>query len=323
MSVADTSKNFKRKYEDMLRRFLQDISFKALPVRYDPSTESAVVKYLQARDFAPDFIQHYMPVVRVGAWIATSTYPFVPARVQEAIAIFTTLAVIIEDTSEESLMDLKLFQDRLLRNQPQPNQVLESMIQFLYSLRGMYGPFLSDMITKATVEFVSVCAFEQVYDGIFAAASSTPDFPYYLRFKTGLGEAYSFFAFPECMYPEDVFLRTYLPAAPYIVRYFNIGNDFLSFYKESIVSDERLNYVHNCSRASSVTPAQALQDACSSLIDSVRTVREVLAADPQMLNNIDKLFYGYVMFHFGSARYKLSELGISEVDEVREQVCCP
>ncbi|XDG03119.1 hypothetical protein ABKA04_002734 [Annulohypoxylon sp. FPYF3050] len=323
MSVADTTKNFKRKYEEMLQRFLQDISFKALPLRYDPSTESAVVEYYQAQDFAPDYIQHYLPIIQSSAWIATSTYPFVPREIREAIAIYTALVIMVEDTSEENLMDLKLFQDRLLRNQPQPNQLLEATVHFLHTLRGVYGPFISDMITKATVEFVSVCAFEQEYEGIFAASSSTPDFPYYLRLKTGIGEAYSFFAFPECMYPEDVFLRTYLPAIPYIVRWFNLGNDFLSFYKESIVSDERLNYVHNSSRASSVTPIQALEDARSSLVDGVRTVREVLAADPQMHNNLEQLFYGYVMYHFGAARYRLSELGIPEVDEVREQVCCP
>ncbi|KAI1095300.1 isoprenoid synthase domain-containing protein [Rostrohypoxylon terebratum] len=197
------------------------------------------------------------------------------------------------------------------------------MVQFLHTLRGMYGPFICDMITKATLEFFSMCAFEQEYDGTFAASSSTPDFPYYLRFKTGLGEPYALFAFPECMYPEDVFLRTYLPAIPYLVREFNLGNDFLSFYKESIVSDERLNYVHNSSRASRVTPIQALEDVRLSLIDGVQTIREVLAVDPQLQSNLDQMLHGYVMFHFGASRYRLSELGIPEVDEVREQACCP
>ncbi|KAI1452570.1 putative trichodiene synthase [Annulohypoxylon moriforme] len=319
----DTTKTFKLQYEDMLRGFLRDISFKIPSSRYDPSIESAVLKYFRSRDFTPDFIQRYTSVIHAGVWIATSTYPFVPAKVQEEIAIYTSLVVMVEDASKEYLTDIKLFQDRLFRKQPQPIPLLETTIHSLHTLRGLYGPFISDMMMKATLEFISVCAFEQEYNEIFSDSSSTPEFPYYLRLKTGLAEVYAFFAFPECMYPEEVFLRMYLPTVPYIVRYLNLGNDFLSFYKESIVSDERLNYVHNYSRANDLTPIQVLQDTCSSLANCVRIVRKALAADPQLCNHFEQFFHGYVAYHFGAGRYKLSELGIPEIDQVREHVCCP
>ncbi|KAI1106469.1 putative trichodiene synthase [Jackrogersella minutella] len=317
------AETFKQQYKDLLQKYLRDTSFEVLPSTYDLFTESAVVEYLRAQDFSPDYVQRYKPIIQAGAWIATSTYPFTPARVREAIAIYSTLAIMIEDTSKENLTDLKSFHDRLLHRQPQANKLLETTIHFIQGLRGIYGPFISEMITKATMEFISVCIFEQEYEGIFAAASSTPEFPWYLRLKTGIGEAYAFFAFPEALYPEDTFLPTILPTIPYLLRFFDLGNDFFSFYKESVVSNDRLNYIHNCSRANSITPTRALEDASSSLSDCVRIVREALSVNPQLRDNIEQLFHGYAMYHFGTERYRLSELSIPEIDDVREKIHFP
>ncbi|KAM4066548.1 trichodiene synthase (TRI5) domain-containing protein [Hirsutella rhossiliensis] len=212
------------------------------PSAYDLSIENAVIKYFHTRAFAADFLRRTMPIIQAGAWIAT---------IQEAIAIYTALAVMIEDTSKENLDELKAFQRRLFRRESQPNQLLEAMAHFTGTLYEIYGPFICDMIAKSTAEFISVCAFEQEYEGKLALTPSTPDFPYYLRLKTGIGEVYSFFAFPQILYPEDSFLHIYLPVIPDLIRH-----------------------------------------------------------------DLDQLFNGYAI-------YRLSDLGIQEVDEVRARVCCP
>ncbi|KAG8421886.1 hypothetical protein J3458_003722 [Metarhizium acridum] len=314
---------FKRQYADILRRYLRGISYQTLSCVYDPSIEKAVVRHFRTLNFSTDFVERIMPIIHASAWIATSTYSFTPPNVQEAIAIYTSLAIAIEDTSKEYTDDLESFQLRLFNRQPQPNQLLQAMVDFIDVLRGIYGPFACDMIAKSTAEFISICAFERKYGGTLRPSSSSPDFPYYLRLKTGVAEVYAFFAFPEVLYLEDAFLHVYIVAIPDIARYLNLGNDLLSFYKESIVSDERLNYIYNHSRASNSTPLQSIWSTHLALITCVQNIRKTLSTSPQTWRNIDQLINGYVMYHFGASRYKLSDLGIGEVDEVRAKVCCP
>ncbi|KFG85270.1 putative trichodiene synthase [Metarhizium anisopliae] len=314
--------SFKRQYADILQRYLCGISYQKLSCQYDPSIEEAVVQHFRNLNFPNDFVKRIMPIIHASAWIATSTYSFTPRHVQEAIAVYTSLAVAIEDTSKESTHDLKRFQQRLFNRQPQPNFLLQAMVDCLVSLRGIYGPFICDMIAKSTAEYISVCAFEAKYDGTLRPTPSSPDFPYYLRLKTGVAEVYAFFAFPEVLYPEEAFLHVYILAVPDISRYFNLGNDLLSFYKESIVADERLNYIYNCSRVSNSTPLESIWSTHLALITCVENIRKTLSASPQMRRNIDQLINGYVMYHFGASRYKLADLGIQEVDELRAKVCC-
>lgn len=48
---------------------------------------------------------------------------------------------------------------------------------------------------------------------------------------------------PEALFPEKLYLDYYLQIAPDLLEFTVIVNDLLSFYKESIVSTERNNYV--------------------------------------------------------------------------------
>ncbi|KAM4063778.1 hypothetical protein HRG_006891 [Hirsutella rhossiliensis] len=79
---------FKQQYADMVRQYLQDISFQILPVTtYDQLIEKAVVHFFQTRGSDPTSIDHMKPIIEAAAWISTSTYRFVPTNVRETIAV--------------------------------------------------------------------------------------------------------------------------------------------------------------------------------------------------------------------------------------------
>ncbi|KAH8809352.1 putative trichodiene synthase [Xylogone sp. PMI_703] len=317
------TEKFKQQYKGVLQHFLQDISFQVLPCTYDPSMENAVIQYLKCQHFSVDYVLSIMPTIRASAWIAAGTYPFVPKNVQEIIAIYTTLMITVDDISKDNVDDYKDFQVRLLRKQSQPNPALRSIVQFMDVIRQTYGNFVSNMIMKETIGFVDACIFEQEYEGKLVLTQSTPEFPLYLRLKTGIAEVYSLFAFPQVLYPEEKFLSVYIPAVPDILKFFNFTNDLLSFYKESVISNDRLNYISNYSRVKNITPLQSLETISAELVTCIRNIRTTLADYPEMQGHMEQLFHGYIMFHMSASRYRLSELEMKEVDEVMKVVHFP
>ncbi|KAL4995224.1 terpenoid synthase [Aspergillus recurvatus] len=286
----------------------------------------AVLDGFRAQGLSSHFIHRAYPAIKASCTIAATTYAFVPAGVQQVIATYTAFAILIDDTTNVSTDDLRTFLARLCGGQAQPNLLLRAMLRFIGDvIPRFYGPFASDTIRKATIEFISACVLEAEYAGRIAVAPTAPDFPYYLRQKTGMAEVYAFFAFPTALFPESVFLPIHLPIIPDLVRYFNLANDLLSFYKESVVGGERFNYILNHARTNKLTPVESLRQTVSSLTRCVANVRATLAhPDARELQDaVTKVFYGYVVFHYSSARYRLSELDIPELETAKVSTDVP
>ncbi|KAL4757281.1 isoprenoid synthase domain-containing protein [Aspergillus foveolatus] len=322
-------KEFKDEYRELLVQFHRCIPFSKPECAAYPTVEKAVLDYFRAQGFSSHFIRPAYPAIKASCAIAVTAYAFVPAEVQEVIATYTTFAILIDDTTNVSIDDLRTFLARLCGGQVQPNLLLRDMLRFIADvIPRFYGPFASDIIRKAIVEFTSACVLETEYAGRIALAPTAPDFPYYLRQKTGMAEAYAFFAFPESLFPESVFMPVYLPVIPGLVRYINLANDLLSYYKESVVGGERFNYTVNYARTNDLTPVESLRETVSSLNACVANTRTTLAdldsmGSTDLHGAVTKFFSGYAVYHYSSARYQLSELEIPELEAAKVSTDVP
>ncbi|RAL01218.1 terpenoid synthase [Aspergillus ibericus CBS 121593] len=139
--------------------------------------------------------------------------------------------------------------------------------------------------------------------------------PFYLRLKSGIAEAYAWMAFPPALYPENTHFRVYLLAVPELTYVFNAVNEIFSFHKECIVGTERSNFVSNVAIANSVSPLRALELLCDETIQAMRRVRSILSVKPGMKQDIEPLFHGYILYHLSQTRYRLAELHIPEARE--------
>ncbi|KAL4901234.1 isoprenoid synthase domain-containing protein [Aspergillus multicolor] len=317
---------FKDEYQELLIQFRQDIAFTSQDCGPYASVEKAVLDYFRAQGFSFEFIHRGYPAIKASCTIATTTYPFAPIEVQEVVAVYTAFAIFIDDTTNVSTDDLRTFLARLCGGQSQPNPLLQDMLRFIADvIPRFYGPFASDIIRKAIIEFISACVIENEYTGKIVLATTAPDFPYYLRHKTGMAEAYAFFAFPEALFPESIFLPVYLPIMPDLVKYFNLANDLLSFYKESVVSSETFNYISNHARTNKLRLVESLRETVLSLTRCVANAKATLAhPDHKGLQDaVTKVFNGYFIYHCSSARYRLSELGIPELEAARVSTDVP
>jgi hypothetical protein len=115
------------------------------------------------------------------------------------------------------------------------------------------------------------------------------------------------FGAPGC---SEELLHEYLPLIPDLGLYTNQLNDLFSFYKESIVGDERNNAPHLRARMAQMSVATVLQQLQKEILDSLGRMNRVLQQRPALEKYVTAYIDGYVAYHLDDPRYRLSELSI-------------
>jgi hypothetical protein len=293
-------------------------------IDYDPSVEEQVTAYFKAQNWpAPDIEK----CVKIGKGLGVTMcycYPWAPKHTLIAVAIYSAYVIFIDDQGGEFMDALDIFQRRFLLSQKnQDHPVLQSLAEFLPTFEDSYGPYACDMIFKATMEFVRTCIVEFQYDGKLVPPQSAPNFPRYLRLKTGICEPYTHFLYPESIYPEKSYLGIYIYVIPDLMDYINYTNDIMSFYKESIVSTEEFNFIFNYARSHNMAPFQALPTICEKALQCRQRIHKTLAAEPKMLQDTEEFMQRFIAFHITNPRYHLRDFDIYDANGVNVQTFFP
>lgn len=298
-----------------------------LDVHFDKTLKQKVEDSMLKAGLSLETLTRIRPYIDSSVNIALTCYAHTSLDVQVFVATYTSYAITIDDLGHEFADDMKRFLSNLLTGHTTRSVILHGYFDLMKDHNSQFGQFGGDMITKATIDFVCSCYLELELEkcGSITDASgnqhhnavNAPDFAEYFRIKTGVSEPYAFFAFPEQLSREDEVLHTYLPAIPYMVKYFNYANDILSFYKES-GADEKANYVSNQAAAHNISRFESLEVLCKKTIEIFHTINTILAPNEALRRNIHQWMHGYVVYHMVSARYRLDELGIPAVLKTRQ-----
>lgn len=84
----------------------------------------------------------------------------------------------------------------------------------------------------------------------------------------------------------------------------------MSFYKESVCSDETNGYVYHRAEASGVSLLQCLNDVVDEVLNNIHHIRVILATDAELSHLVISYISGYVGFHVIEPRYRISELRV-------------
>lgn len=153
-------------------------------------------------------------------------YPSHPLDVQLHIGLFTWLGFLIDDTNKCIATDLAHFQARFYTGQPQPSLLLEHFAQNLRNTYNYYDPVVANFIVLSALAFVNANALENRNEfQELEPMESAANWPYYFRDKEGLPEVYTYFIFPQVLYPD---IGSFLQAVPDMGRFINLTNDILS-----------------------------------------------------------------------------------------------
>ncbi|KAJ5096938.1 terpenoid synthase [Penicillium angulare] len=299
----------KKGYEEVVNRFLSEISFQIPDLEFDTKLKVRVEDSLESHGVSRRFIAKVEPCISTATKITSFSYPFASAEVQEAIALYAAYVISIDDTLEEMTSHLESYGTELVLGQTHRHELLRGFTSLLSNQQRLFGKFGGDMVIKNSIEFISSVIIEQRQNGL-RLSHDTSDYLDYFRIKTGVAESFAFFCFPENINPENQDLAKYITAIPSINSFLGYVNDMLSFYKEELEEGDCPGYIESHAKVHGTTLLQSLDQLRVKTVDEIRKIRSILSDDAIMLERINQFIHGYIFYHLCASRYRLNELNI-------------
>ncbi|TCD67994.1 terpene cyclase [Steccherinum ochraceum] len=238
----------------------------------------------------------------VGLVIGTTGYRHTPIDVQVLVSVYTLCATMCDDHIMTNEM-IREFGSRFFSGQPQLHPILTALVECLSTSRQHCSPYMSNTIAVSTVDFLNAEMFMRDEGGSDLQVPEAASYIDYLRWKTGVGEAYAAFIWPKSLFPET---KTYIQAMPDAVQFICLCNDLFSFHKED-KAGETDNYVSQRTAALRQSPLDTLEETVSRLVALDGSIKAVLGNSPER-RAWEAFAGGYTEFHLYTPRYFLNEL---------------
>lgn len=187
----------------IVTEFLQRTNISVATWKPDPSsnkTQQRVREKVTTWDLGDISPQRCERHIVTAINLAITTYGHTHPDVQVHIALFTTLALCIDDL-EIKPEALEQFVQRMNKNTPQLHPVLDYLVDNLQEFSKFFPPYAASAIFTATIQGINSTLFEQQKGKITLTAHSLP-YVLYKRARNGVGEAYGFFAWDIFSFPD-------------------------------------------------------------------------------------------------------------------------
>ncbi|PBK66736.1 terpenoid synthase [Armillaria solidipes] len=293
----------KRTTEDILRSFLSYFDTTDLPSVEDAALEDLCIKEAERRGYALDVLKPYLTV---GLSITASAYHHLADdNVKVYIVFFTALATYFDDVypdDPDTLIGVPDFTKHFSSSEKQPTKMLDDFANVLAETSQLFGEVAADFIIQAGLRFITGLILE-------IRSKSEPThkvdrYAVFLRELSGIPEAYAMFIFPK-----DLPYNLYVQALPLLREVINFTNDITSFYKEEC-ENETHNLISLLSEARGELKSETLCDVVKRCIQAHERILGVLSPHEEVRSSYEKFVKGYLAFHLGTKRYRLSELNL-------------
>lgn len=232
-----------------------------------------------------------------------------PLEYQVIVAQLTIFFFHAEDILEEKPDVLRNLQLNVATGKPCGDPVLDWYARELTPrLWQHFDPLVANMIVMACYDFINGIGIECLTKDADVQPGA-PNFPDWLRFKTGLSPMYALLALARASDPKlpTGGLDKYVQVIPDVIVFTNIVNDVISFYKE-LLAGETGNYIDMRAQRDEVSVLTALRAMADEGIRIRKRVLDVLAEEPEYRDNFYVYAKGITHFHTSSPRYRLTEL---------------
>jgi uncharacterized protein YbjQ (UPF0145 family) len=235
-----------------------------------------------------------------------STHPIDHQVLVAHSTIFFFHADDLLDSKPEALRNLQL---NLSKGQPLGDPVLEWYVHEIFpTMWKKLHPTVASMSVTAVYDFINGIGIEALTTGQDVKPEA-PQYPDWLRFKTGLAPMYSFLVVgcaTDAQLPKGG-LDKYVHVIPDVIIFINIANDILSFYKE-MLAGETGNYVDQRAQREQCDILTALKKVAEEGLEAAERIIAGLADAPEYQANFKAFATGYVHFHTATPRYRLRSL---------------
>ncbi|TRX90918.1 hypothetical protein FHL15_008123 [Xylaria flabelliformis] len=264
---------------------------------------------------------------KVGIYYAHLCYPSHPLDVRIYTGVFTWLAVLVDDGASK---DPKLWQDFMIRFQTgleQATSLSQAWADYLRLSYKYYSPIVANFIITSSLNFTNANALEGSELPRMSRTAGGKNWPYYLRDKDGISEAYVWMTFPKALYPD---VSAYMEAIPDMNKYISFTNDILSwvfrpypsllsivltlfnrFYKEEM-DGETDNYLSSRAYYEGKDVYTVYREVIQEDVDAHHRIGLVLRGREPYAQAWHEHAMGFVAMHKSMERYRLWELGLGE-----------
>ncbi|KAK7730365.1 hypothetical protein SLS53_009065 [Cytospora paraplurivora] len=293
----------------LITSFTRDVGYMQ-PTKINYTSLSEAVKKraaLTGVPFLPGGDDHSSKCLKTGLIITTNAYAGHPIEVQVYIATFTWLVCVIDDVAASMRPELERFQERFYSNESQPNPLLQALADVFKETYLHYENIVANFIIVSSLSFVTASVLEvrPEFENL-KPTKGGQNWPYYVRDKGGLPEAYGYMVWPKALYPD---VGQFLEAIYDIGVYINLTNDILSFYKEELAQD-KTNYVSLRAGYAGKDSIPALKDTIRDCVAAFRRASIVFEGRDTYAAAWKTFAMGYITFHLTNPRYRLAEFGL-------------
>ncbi|KAK7740949.1 hypothetical protein SLS53_005012 [Cytospora paraplurivora] len=310
-----------QKLADTLRpiytQFIADLNLKEPFVLVEPDRFLAgLLEYAKGTGvpFPPN--SHSFNCLMVGYSSAGNCFPNHPFEVKVWIGIFTWLATLCDDAAScDTVDDIQGLQERMLKGEKQPTVITQAFADHVRKAYDYWEPLVANLIVSRAFEFLTSTALSARIDD-WTPDKGGQNFPWYLRDKGGVGEAYAWFTFPKAKYPD---MRVPIQAMADMNKIISLVNDVLSFYKEELNGDVD-NYIHSQAAYNGIDIIESLKWTAKDAIDCARRIEQVLEGKGEYEKAWKQHSRGYIEMHLMRGRYRLWEVGIGSAPDSTEVI---
>ncbi|OBZ66821.1 Trichodiene synthase [Grifola frondosa] len=235
---------------------------------------------------------------------AEKCFGHVGAEHQLYIAVYNAYMLYADDHCAGHPKSLLEFPQRIVNGDEQLDPIFDRYGTHIKKAYELWPSFGANIIVSSTMNFMTGTYIENTTKAMRISPSAI-QYPDYHRELAGIASAYSVFNFPNSWRTS---VDSYVQILPELNRFFNGGNDILSFYKESL-SGETNNYIHLRATAERKTSVTVLRDLSCEIIDTVHRIKALVRGDRELEAVCEKYINGLVQYHMEAPRYRLNELG--------------
>ncbi|KAH6639941.1 isoprenoid synthase domain-containing protein [Truncatella angustata] len=307
--MLDTDNSTERLLKPLIKQFVQNIEYKGAIPGDDLDTllkgmhEYAYhtgIPYCEGRRASQSF--------RTGVYYALFCYPNHPLDVRIYTGIYAWLAVLVDHEAEVHPAEWQEFLPRFHGGLQQASSIAQSWAEHLRLCYKYYSPVVANFIVTSSLNFTNATTLELSTLPKIARTAGGQRWPFYIRDKVGVAEAFAYLSFPRDCCPD---ISCYIEAISDMNTYLNLTNDILSFYKEE-KAGEKHNYIHNRAFYERRNVYAVLQDIIEENLEAHHRICLSLDGKDRYARAWHEHAMGFVTFHTAGDRYRLCELGLGE-----------
>ncbi|KAJ4267559.1 Longiborneol synthase clm1 [Fusarium torreyae] len=256
----------------------------------------------------------------VGYTYADNCLPYHDLEVKVFVAIYTWLATLCDNAERLDIVaDVQMFQQRYIKGDDQPTILLRAFASQLQLAYELYHPLVANLIINSSFNLLTSTALvarEGIKEKRYNPSKGGNYFPWYIRERDGVGEAYAWFTFPKRQFPN---LDVPIEAIEDMTRFIAFANDVLSFYKETL-EGETSNYINTTAAYDETDAITTLYKTSQDAVNCARRIESILAGKGEYEQAWRLHAAGYIQMHIMRARYRLWEVGIGNSPDTKEIV---